>query len=333
MSPTGMLRLPADRLECPLVEPSQQVCPHWTLVVLHQAAREVVYMTLEGLRKCACTSEQPAALKRLKYTPIDSPARALTATKRVCFVRHGQGAHNRSIANWGMVDPELTGEGEAQVADLHQRLKACVDFSEIQLIATSPLTRAMQTATGGFAGCTAPYTILPILRERLGAPCDTGRTKTELLRCFPTIAQWEGIDEMPEVWWATATEYDLLERVDMLKQWITARPEQVHKSAFPRTVMYTGILHRHPTQASYTGILHRHPTQALTLTLTLTHSASRSSVRPSPPPAFPCPCAWGVGVQVIAVVGHGGLFTRILGYHLKNCGFQWVEWSTASSSA
>ena len=35
--------------------------------------------------------------------------------KRVLFVRHGQGAHNRSIANWGMVDPELTSEGEAQV--------------------------------------------------------------------------------------------------------------------------------------------------------------------------------------------------------------------------
>ena len=31
---------------------------------------------------------------------------------------------------------------------------------------------------------------------------------------------------MPEVWWSCETEWDLLERVAMLKQWILARPEQ-----------------------------------------------------------------------------------------------------------
>ena len=30
--------------------------------------------------------------------------------------------------------------------------------------------------------------------------------------------------------------------------------------------------------------------------------------------------------STIAVVGHGGLFTRILGYHLHNCGHQWTSW-------
>ena len=98
----------------------------------------------------------------------------------------------------------------------------------------------------------------PLLRERLGAPCDTGRTRTELLRCFPQIASWEGVLEMREVWWSTSTEYDLLERVEALKQWLLARPE-----------------------------------------------------------------------QTIAIVGHGGLFQRILGYHLKNCGFAWTELSDA----
>ena len=98
-------------------------------------------MALEAARKCACGSDQPASIKALKYSPIESPAKALMSTKRVCFVRHGQGAHNRTIMNWGMVDPELTSEGEAQVADLHERLTRSVDFSEVQLIATSPLTR------------------------------------------------------------------------------------------------------------------------------------------------------------------------------------------------
>ena len=188
MSPTGMMRLPADRLECPLVEPSQQLWPHWSLVVLHQAAREVVYSGLEVQRKCGCSGGASSA-PSVAYTPIESPSRALTSNKRVCFVRHGQGAHNRTVANWGMVDPELTSDGEAQVADLHERLKPFIP--EVELIVTSPLTRAMQTATGGFAGSKAPYVMLPMLRERLGAPCDTGRTKSELLRCFPQIASWE----------------------------------------------------------------------------------------------------------------------------------------------
>jgi len=49
--------------------------------------------------------------------------------------------------------------------------------------------------------------VTPLLRERLGAPCDTGRTRTELLRCFPKMMEWEGIDELPELWWSTETEY------------------------------------------------------------------------------------------------------------------------------
>jgi len=259
-----MLKLPADRLECPLVEPSQQVCPHWTLVVLHQGVREGLYTFLEIGRKCAkcskCSSEVPPSETPYSPMSVSSPMRALTASKRVIFVRHGRGAHNRTIKNWGMVDPELDAVGEQQAADLNTQLQPYL--SEVQLVATSPLTRAMQTATGGFAGCKAPFMLVPLFRERLGAPCDTGRTKTELERCFPEIAKWEGFGEMPEVWWSTATEYDLLERVDMVKAWITARPE-----------------------------------------------------------------------QVIAVVGHGGLWQRILGHHLKNCGVQWVHWGVAPSDS
>jgi len=246
-----MLRLPASRLECPLVEPSQQICPHWILTVLHQAVREVYYMSQDAkaaMGKQCCCATPPTHNSIYRSLPDATPEQP----KRVLFVRHGQGAHNRTISNWGMVDPELTVEGEAQVADLYERLKP--HAGAVQLIVVSPLTRAMQTATGGFAGSKAPYCMLPLLRERLGAPCDTGRTRTELLRCFPQIKEWEGVDEMPEVWWSTETEWHLLERVEALKAWIRARPE-----------------------------------------------------------------------QVIAMVGHGGLFQRILGVHLKNCGFQWKE--------
>ena len=246
MSPNGMLKLPEDKLVCPLVEPSQQLWPHWSLVVLHQGVREVIYTVLGIQRKCVGGSDDPVVSR-----PIESPQRALTASKRVCFVRHGQGAHNRTIANWGIVDPELTSEGEAQVADLHERLKPFIP--EVQLIVVSPLTRAMQTATGGFAGSSAPYVLTPILRERLGAPCDTGRTKTELLRCFPEIVNWEGTDTLPEVWWATETEYDLLDRVDQLKAWITARPEQVRSQQRVPSIRPLGAVQRSMFASSMHG--------------------------------------------------------------------------------
>jgi len=42
---------------------------------------------------------------------------------------------------------------------------------------------------------------------------------------------------------------------------------------------------------------------------------------------------WWRPEQVIAVVGHGGLWQRILGHHLKNCGVQWVHWGVAPSDS
>ena len=286
-----MLKLPTDRMEPPVCEPSQQVCPHWILVVAHQGAREVLYMMLETRKKsCKCIDAKVHPGSDVQYVAMSelSPLRSLTMTKRVLFIRHGQGAHNRTIKNWGLIDPELDAVGESQVAKLNQELQPYLN--EVQLVVTSPLTRAMQTATGGLAGAKAPFMLQPLFRERLGAPCDTGRTKAELARCFPQLATWQGYDEMPEVWWSTATEYaldgclprapslthpshrpwlpvmthryDLLERVDLVKAWITARPE-----------------------------------------------------------------------QTLAVVGHGGLWQRILGYHLHNCGFQWVQWGASAPDA
>ena len=117
-----MLRLPAERLDPPLSEPSQAVCGHWALVVVHQGAREIVYTALELSRKakgCVACEAQSANTEKAGdvYVPMStpSPMRSLTATKRVVFVRHGQGAHNRTVKNWGLIDPELDLTGEGQV--------------------------------------------------------------------------------------------------------------------------------------------------------------------------------------------------------------------------
>ena len=105
--------------------------------------------------------------------------------------------------------------------------------------------------------------MVTLLRERMGAPCDAGKPKSELLKLNPEMRGWGGIDQLEEEWWGAGTgetEWALLERVDALKAWVHARPE-----------------------------------------------------------------------RTIALVGHGGMFARIIGHHLPNCGHQWVNWTTEAS--
>ena len=226
---------------------------HWSCVVICQSLREIVYFKLgiiAAIKKCFLCGK-----------PTPGPSTSLAATKRVCLIRHGQGAHNASITNWKLVDPPLNEKGLAQAAALCETLKAGeIKPREFELVAVSPLTRAMQTAKGGFKGTEVPFHVTPLLRERMGAPCDAGKPKSELVRLNPEMRGWGGIDELPEEWWEDATEWDLFERVEALKAWVHARPE-----------------------------------------------------------------------RTIALVGHGGLFARIIGKHLPNCGHQWVNWTTAGS--
>ena len=216
-------------------------------VVLTQLVREVGYMVLTlwfKLKNCLGTKRPPIGKP--------GPKMPLATSKRVCFVRHGQGEHNRSPQYWGLVDSQLNEAGKEQARALHKRLAP--DLPEFDLVAVSPLSRAVQTMQFGFKGCKAPITVQPLLRERLGAPCDFGRPRTELLAAFPEMRGWQGSAEMKEVWWSESFEANLPERVEALKAWIDSRPE-----------------------------------------------------------------------KTIAVVGHGGLFSRILGYHLPNCGTAWVR--------
>ena len=230
-------------------------CP-WTgeevCVVLTQLVREVGYMVLTlwfKLKGCASGKAARAISKPGAKMP-------LAASKRVCFVRHGQGEHNRSPQYWGLVDSQLNEAGKEQARALHKRLAP--DLSEFDLVAVSPLSRAVQTMQLGFKGCKAPITVQPLLRERLGAPCDFGKPRAQLLAAFPEMKGWQGVAEMAEVWWSEGFEANLPERVEALKAWIDSRPE-----------------------------------------------------------------------QTIALVGHGGLFSRILGYHLPNCGTAWVRHAPA----
>ena len=149
------------------------------------------------------------------------PSTSLTATKRVCLIRHGQGAHNASIKNWKLIDPPLNEVGLAQAAKLCETLKAGeIKPREFDVVCVSPLTRAMQTAKGGFKGTKVPFHVTPSLRERMGAPCDAASRSRSCCKLNPEMRGWGGIDQLEEEWWGAGTgeaEWALLERVDALK--------------------------------------------------------------------------------------------------------------------
>ena len=159
--------------------------------MLCQFLREIWYFVsglVHKLRKCCCGP---------KVAP--GPSTSLTATKRVCLIRHGQGAHNASIKNWKQIDPPLNEVGLAQAAKLCETLKAGeIKPREFDVVCVSPLTRAMQTAQGGFKGTKVPFHVTPLLRERMGAPCDAGKPKSELLKLNPEMRGWGGIDQLEE---------------------------------------------------------------------------------------------------------------------------------------
>lgn len=135
----GMLKLDAENLAVDVAEPSQNVCPHWILVMLHQFARELLYMLLEVGFKL----KRRLAGKKYKYSVAKGDEKPL-AGKRVLFVRHGQGAHNATIKNWGLIDPELNAVGEQQVARLNTQLQPYL--KDVEVVAVSPLTRALQVS-------------------------------------------------------------------------------------------------------------------------------------------------------------------------------------------
>eukprot|EP01127_Copromyxa_protea_P004983 TRINITY_DN14796_c0_g1_i1.p1 TRINITY_DN14796_c0_g1~~TRINITY_DN14796_c0_g1_i1.p1 ORF type:complete len:206 (+),score=60.31 TRINITY_DN14796_c0_g1_i1:30-647(+) len=116
--------------------------------------------------------------------------------KKVYLVRHGESEHN-AICGTPEVDEDndpflfdscLSKLGREQVADLTARVKA----SELKpdLIVSSPLSRALETAQAFSHFTGVPFVVHPWARERVDTACDLG-TPTPLLKekwstVFPT---------------------------------------------------------------------------------------------------------------------------------------------------
>jgi broad specificity phosphatase PhoE len=122
-------------------------------------------------------------------------------TRLVHLIRHAQSTCNVAMAEspWSdpmIVDAPLSPKGEAQAAALRERAAAL----DADLVVTSPLTRAIQTALAAFAGRDLPILVEALCAEKAELSQDVGRPPAELARDFPQLS----FDHLADPWWYAA---------------------------------------------------------------------------------------------------------------------------------
>lgn len=135
--------------------------------------------------------------------PLPTPA--TPPPKTVYLVRHGESTFNAAYAKSGgagdpmLFDAPLSTMGDAQVRALNAAVKEGAKLSSPQpeLVLCSPLTRALQTALGAFAGTRASLAVCADLREHLTESCDVGRPVSALVPEFPEV----DFTGLADVWW------------------------------------------------------------------------------------------------------------------------------------
>ncbi|CAK4661898.1 hypothetical protein LEN26_009224 [Aphanomyces euteiches] len=131
--------------------------------------------------------------------------------KTIYLIRHGESTYNewrvRSILNFSwifikdpmLIDARLSRKGKQQVLALKQNVLKQKLNESVEVIITSPLSRAIETALGGFEGCDILIQVNPNCREMLDTACDIGRQPQELAQDYGS----RGIDtsKLREYWW------------------------------------------------------------------------------------------------------------------------------------
>ena len=148
-----------------------------------------------------------------------------TDDRQICFVRHGQALHNVCDRNVWTPDNPLTEVGLQQCKSA--RIEWAEDvFEDADLIVTSPLTRAMQTAGALNGSLEDPrFLVTPLCTERWSATCDEGSRKSELLDRMPWLSSWQGMEDLAEEWWPTSKE-NVPARVNEFLKFLRKRPER-----------------------------------------------------------------------------------------------------------
>ncbi len=116
----------------------------------------------------------------------------------IFLIRHGQSTFNAHFeatgADPGHVDARLTELGQRQAQEARTTMAA---LGPVDLVISSPLTRAIQTSLGIFGGTGVPIEITCRHREHLTHTCDVGRSPRDLAVDFPDIA----FDHLVDPWW------------------------------------------------------------------------------------------------------------------------------------
>ncbi|KAG5251081.1 phosphoglycerate mutase protein [Salix suchowensis] len=180
----------------------------------------------------------------------------LEHSKILHLVRHAQGTHNVAgeIDHNALLSPEyfdahLSPLGWQQVGNLRKQVHASDLLRRIDLVITSPLCRAMQTAIQVFgsegqingskganidnSGISSlkcpPIVAAELCRERLGVhPCDKRRTISENRSRFPTI-DFSLIESDEDILWKTdarETDEEIAARGLEFMSWLWTRPEK-----------------------------------------------------------------------------------------------------------
>lgn len=181
--------------------------------------------------------------------------------QRLLLVRHGESEYNVHYAKHhqdpgDMWDAQLTSKGEEQAAEL----KPLMSREHVDLVVSSPLTRAIQT--GLLASPPGHHVVTALASEHLEASCDIGRPTSELRAAFQTV----DFGDLPEVWWYVPEECrhitvqesrrlfakegrresrrDFERRVDLFVAWLSHRQEKVI-AIFAHADFFNCFLHRY----------------------------------------------------------------------------------------
>ncbi|KAE8444330.1 hypothetical protein EG329_000640 [Mollisiaceae sp. DMI_Dod_QoI] len=162
--------------------------------------------------------------------------------KKIYLVRHAQGEHNIT-RDFTIFDSPLTPHGHTQCQQLQQTFP---HHSSVQIVLSSPLRRAIQTAIHSFAPALLRPDInlmlVPLAQEISAKPCDVGHEREDLEKEIKRLLSEEGREVGFD---ASRIDYSILEegwslkkglyedslqaveaRAAELRKWLWRRPEK-----------------------------------------------------------------------------------------------------------
>lgn len=130
---------------------------------MHKSEEDFIYNWMNKLRTLRSNGVANGRIVRCRKSTETGSESLRPGTKRVHFVRHGEGHHNVHSTRWFdekkkgnpwqhascPIDPGLTDLGVTQAKELNERSERELGAGP-QVVVVSPLLRTLQTATLGF---------------------------------------------------------------------------------------------------------------------------------------------------------------------------------------